>query len=64
MKEIIADLRARQADYEPNDSIKEALSRSAMVLVIGPTAIGKTTCIDLVTELDPDLKECRALRLA
>lgn len=54
MRQTIEDLRKQQASYAPNDSIKESLSQKTMVFVIGPTATGKTTCIDLVTEHDSE----------
>jgi len=50
----IAWAKEHKATYVPNTEVVEGLARFTIVLVIGPTAVGKSYIIQKVIDSDPD----------
>ncbi|MDN5275905.1 MAG: hypothetical protein JWN33_554 [Candidatus Saccharibacteria bacterium] len=50
---IIQELAAKQELYEPDLSVQDMLSQKVLTLVIGPTAVGKSTIIERVLARRP-----------
>lgn len=46
--------RYNENDYQPNAAIAEAIGNKAIVMVVAPAAVGKTTVMDQVVHLSPD----------
>lgn len=46
-----------EKDYTPNAAVQEQLSRVSFVGIIGPMAVGKSTVLERVCELDPRFHE-------
>lgn len=40
--------------YEPSKEVRDALARITLVQIIGPTAVGKSTIINEITEREPE----------
>jgi guanylate kinase len=46
--------RVNETNYWPSDGVQEALLKKDLVMVVGPSAIGKSTLMNKVVELDED----------
>jgi guanylate kinase len=48
----IEQARREQASYQPNDEVKNHLHDKTALLFVGPAGVGKSTTLDIVTQLD------------
>ena len=53
MTEVIDALRAAETEYYPSEEVCDALSEVVMVPIIGPLAVGKSTCMGRIITIDP-----------
>ena len=51
--ELFSALRRSEATYMPADSLRQALSRKSLVMLVGPSAIGKSTIMNTAVQCDP-----------
>lgn len=51
MDELVRQLTLLQQDYRPNNSIRSQLSLKTLVLVVGPSAVGKDYTIDQICRI-------------
>ncbi len=53
----VAYLRSQESDYVPNERVAEELRNAKhAILVIGPIAVGKTTVMGAISQLDADFQ--------
>lgn len=46
-------LERAEPSYHPNAAVAEELSKKSLVLVVGPTSVGKSTLMNTIVQLDP-----------
>ena len=54
MNSLIESLKEKQSSYIPSESVSDHLRHVVMAPIIGPVAVGKSTCMDKVVALNPD----------
>ena len=59
INQALQDLSAYEAVYSPSDEVAERLRSITLAAFIGPAAVGKTTCIEQVAQLDDQFGRVR-----
>lgn len=59
MDQLIQKLKEMQANYQPNETLRSQLADKTLVMVVGPSAVGKDYCIDQLVGKKPDHSKVR-----
>ncbi len=54
MNELLDTLSRGEAGYQPGAAVTEQLGQVVMAPLIGPVAVGKSTCMDFVVGIDSE----------
>lgn len=58
-EQLASILAEAKNSYVPNAEVQAALSQSAFIAIVGPIAVGKSTVIEAVCELDPEFNDVK-----